>query len=221
MESSLHRQLKERYGSAAGGRVEVLLERFRIDAIAADGSLIEVQSGALGPLRAKLAKLLNTHRVRVIKPVVIRRRLIRRAPHDGTEVSARLSPRRGTLLDVFDDLVGIAPLLPHPNLDVDLLAVEIDEIRAWRSHGSRRERVLDRRLKSVIATVPLGGGTDLWALLPEAVPDPFTAHDLARLLGRPLGFAQRVAYCLRRAGAAAITGKRGRSRLYVKRSDGL
>ena len=58
METSLHRQLKEQYGPAAGGRLEVVLEGFRIDAVAADGDLVEVQSGPLGPLRAKLGRLL-------------------------------------------------------------------------------------------------------------------------------------------------------------------
>jgi hypothetical protein len=217
VETSLHRQLKERYGAAAGGRTEVALEGFRIDAVAADGALIEVQSGPLGPLRQKLGRLLPTHRVRVIKPVVLRRRLIRRTRRHGADLSARFSPRRGALVDVFDDLVGLARFLPHPNLDLDLLAVEIDEIRMTRRRWPGY-RVLDRRLAAVVATVPVRHGHDLWALLPEAVPCPFTTRDLAALLGRPLDFAQRVAYCLRWAEAVTVAGKLGNSRLYVPQS---
>ncbi len=214
MESSLHRQLKERYGPAAGGRLEVALEGFRIDAVGADGLLVEVQSGPLGPLQQKLRRLLPAHCVRVIKPVVTRRRLIRRARRDGVDLSVRLSPRRGALVDVFDDLVGLAPLLPHPNLTLDVVAVEIDEVRLVHRRNRRGYSVLDRRLNAVVATVRLDRGYDLWGLLPGALFGPFTTRDLATHLRRPLAFAQRVAYCLHRAGAVVIIGKQGNRRVY-------
>src|SRR5688572_15040905 len=83
LETALHRQLKSRFGSEAGGRSEVALAGFRIDAIDPDGSLVEVQSGPLGPLRVKLARLLVEHRVRVVKPIVISRRVVRRDRRDG------------------------------------------------------------------------------------------------------------------------------------------
>ncbi len=215
METSLHRQLKERYGPAAGGRLEVAVHGYRIDAIAADGALVEVQSGPLGPLQAKLRALLPAHSIRVIKPVVLRRRLIRRARRDGADLSVRLSPRRGALVDVFDDLVGLAPLLPHPNLTLDVLAVEIDEVRLVEFSRRRGYTVVDRHLNAVVATVRLDQACDLWSLLPGALPCPFTTADLAALLRRPLDFAQRVAYCLRTAGAVAIVGKQGNRRVYA------
>ena len=62
METSLHRSLKERYAAGSVGRREVTVERFRIDAVDDSGRLIEIQSGALGPLRSKLRRLLADHR---------------------------------------------------------------------------------------------------------------------------------------------------------------
>src|SRR5262249_32975714 len=137
LETSLHRALKERYGpgSGSGGRSEVSLRGYRVDAVAADGALVEVQSGPLGPLRGKLGRLLPSGRVRVIKPVVVSRRVIRRARPDGADLSARLSPKKGALVDVFDDLIGLARGFPHPNLRIEGLAVAIDEVR-----GARRPR---------------------------------------------------------------------------------
>jgi hypothetical protein len=214
LESSLHRQLKERYGPAEGGRLEVVLEGFRIDAVAVDGTLIEVQSGPFGPLQAKLRRLLPAHRVRVIKPIVLTRRLVRRARRDGADLSVRLSPKRGALVDVFDDLVGLAGVFPHPNLGVDVLAVEIDELRMARGRRPGYT-VLDRRLRAVGASVALRQPRDLLALLPGDLADPFTTHDLADQLGRPLAFAQRVAYCLRLTGAASVVGNRGKRRIYT------
>jgi hypothetical protein len=215
VETSLHRQLKERYGPAAGGRLEVVVKGFRIDAVTADGLLVEVQSGPLSPLRTKLARLLSDHRVRVIKPVVLSRRLIRRARPAGADLSRRLSPRRGALVDVFDDLIGLVPLFPHPNLCVEVLAVAIDELRLVRVRRPGYT-VLDRRLDTVISARTLQCGADLWSLLPEGLCNPFTTHDLAEQLRRPLAFAQRVAYCLRLAAAAAIVGKQGNRRVYER-----
>lgn len=195
--------------------MEVAVKGYRIDAVAPDGALVEVQSGALGPLRAKLHRLLPEHRIRVIKPVVVERRVVRRARRDGADLSARRSPKRGSLLDVFDDLIGLARTFPHPNLTVDVLAVEIDEVRVprrrWPGH-----QVVDRLLRTVVATVSLRDAADLWSLLPVALDGSFTTFDLADRLGRPLAFAQRVGYCLRLSGAAEMVGKRGNRLVYSK-----
>ncbi len=213
METSLHRELKERYGESAGGRSEVVMKGFRVDALTADGAVIEVQSGALGPLRPKLRQLLPDHVVHVIKPVVLSRRVIRRARPDGRDVSARLSPKRGQLVDVFDDLVGLARVFPHPNLRVDVLAVEIDEVRIPRRRWPGYA-VVDRLLRGVSETVTLRAPRDLFTLLPADLTSPFTTLDIAERLGRPQHFAQRVAYCLRLSGAVEILGKNGNRRIY-------
>ncbi len=152
-------------------------------------------------------------RVCVVKPVVVSRRLVRRARRDGADLSARFSPKRGTVADVFDDLIGLARIFPHPNLHIDVLAVEIDEVRV-----NRRRRpgfaVVDRRLRQVVAGVPLRKAADLWGLLPDGLADPFTTRELADHLRRPLDFAQRVAYCLRLTGAVETIGKTGNRRVY-------
>jgi hypothetical protein len=215
METTLHRELKDDYGPNRGGRCEVAVAGFRIDAVDGDGTLIEVQSGSLGALRPKLGRLLPEHRVCVVKPVVMRKRILRRDRVGGPDRTIRWSPSRGALVDVFDDLVGLAALLPHRNLSVDLLGVSIDEVRA-----TRRRRpgyfVVDRKLERILETRRLDEPADLWDLLPIGLADsePFTTRDLASKLGKPLPFAQRVAYCLRLSGAARVVGKVGNSQLY-------
>lgn len=215
METTLHHQLKEHYIAQRGGRCEVVVGGYRIDAVVDGGELIEAQTGALGALKGKLRNLLPHHRIRVVKPVVLRRRVTRRDRANGPDVSSRWSPYRGDLIDVFDDLVGLAALFPHENLSIDLLGVSIEETRATRRRRPGY-RVLDRRLIEIVETVPLVQPRDLWALLPPGLDEsePFTTRDLGRKLGRPLGFAQRVAYCLRLSGAVEVIGKRGNSRVY-------
>ncbi len=215
METTLHRQLKSRFGPDVGGREEVRLEGFRIDAMDPDGTLVEVQSGSLAPLRAKLSRLLLDHRVRVVKPVVIRRRVVRRLKVDGPDLSARMSPKRGHSADVFDDLMGLIRLFPHPNLTIDVMEVEIDEIRVarrrWPGHV-----VVDRHLRDVGVTTRLQVPGDLWRLIPEGLPRGFTTTDLARVIDRPIASARRVAYCLRMAEASRCVAKIGNRMVYER-----
>lgn len=218
MECTLHRQLKGRYGPEFGGRVEVPVGGFRIDAVAPDGTLIEVQTGALGPLRPKLERLLPTCEIRVVKPVVVRRRLIWRDRAGDEARGGRRSPWRGAMLDAFDDLIGLARVFPHANLEIDVLGVDVDEVRI-----ARRRRpgfaVVDRELREVVAGVRLREAGDLWSLLPAGLgDDPFTSRHLADRIDRPLAIARRVAYCLLHAGAAEVVRKVGNQRVYARRS---
>jgi hypothetical protein len=215
LETSLHAQLKGKFGPEVGGRAEVVVDGFRIDAIGADGTLVEIQTGPLSPLRRKLTHLLPAHRVRVVKPVALTRRVVRRVRRDGADLSARRSPKRGSAVDVFDDLVGLAPVFPHPNLRVDVLAVAIDEVRVPRRRWPGYA-VVDRRLGAVLGLTTLARAGDLWSLLPDDLPSPFTTLDLAEALGRPADFARRVAYCLRLSGAARVVGKAGNRLVYAR-----
>jgi hypothetical protein len=221
VERSLHRQLKERYGPELGGRSEVVLDGFRIDALGSDGRLIEIQSGSLGPLKHKLARLLPTREVSVVKPVILSRRVIRRKEVSGLELGSKRSPKRGAIFDVFEDLVGVVHLFPHANLRIELLAVEIDEIRVPRRRRPGYQ-VIDRVLREVGDIVYLRHSEDLWRLLPDDLPERFTTRELAERIGRSQWFGQRVAYCLRHSGAAEVVSKVGNQRVYSRKTgEGL
>jgi hypothetical protein len=78
--------------------------------------------------------------------------------------------------------------------------------------------VTDRRLGEIRETATLATAGDLWGLLPAACHDdaPFTTVELATRLGKPVWFAQRVAYCLRKTGAARVVGKNANRLVYVR-----
>ena len=219
METSLHRALKDRYAAGLADRREVRIAGFRIDAVDQTGRLVEIQSGALGPLCTKLRRLLPEHRLRIVKPIVLARRLVQTSPRNGSVISVRRSPKRGSLVDIFDDLIGLVRIFPHVNLDIEILGVTIDEVRI-----PRRRRpgytVADRRLGEIRETATLVRAGDLWSLLPPGCHGnyPFTTVELAKQLGKPIWFAQRVAYCLRKTGAARVVGKTGNRVIY--NSDG-
>lgn len=220
METSLHRALKERY-AAGGGQVEYRLGRYRIDV--ADGErLIEIQHGSLAALARKVADLVVAHDVLVVKPLVMRRRIVWHARRGGRAQRARWSPKRGSLIDLFDDLLYFTRVFPHPRLTLEVLPVEIEEWRCPRSgrRGQRRRgrrdwEVLDQRLTAVLEPHRLRTARDLWRLVDVRLPQPFHTGHLADALGIERWHAQQIAYCLRETGAARSVGRQGNTRLYL------
>jgi hypothetical protein len=219
METTLHRQLKALY---AGGeaRVEQRLEgfRYRIDAVRGE-ELVEIQHGSLAAIRDKIARLLVGHRVLVVKPLIMRKTLVSLSRKGGRELGRKASPKRGALLDVFDELVYFTRVYPHPNLTLETPLVEIEE-RRYPGHGKRRRWrkkdfvVEDQRLVAVLGVERFATHDDLWRLLPSELAEPFHTGALAAALGVQRWVAQRIAYCLRKTGAASVTGKSGNAWLY-------
>jgi len=217
METTLHRQLKALYAGPEAC-VEQRLAGFRIDAICRD-RLIEIQHGSLAAIRTKIARLLENHDVLVVKPLVIRKQLVRLSKRGGKEVSRRLSPKQGSLLDLFHELIYFTRVFPHPRLMLQAPLVEVEE-RRYPGHGRRRRWrrndfvVEDQRLVAVTGVHQFQTASDLLSLLPRDLPDPFHSGHVADGLGIHRWIAQRIVYCLRQTGAAMACGKTGNTVLY-------
>jgi hypothetical protein len=210
METTLHRQLKERYATE-GALVEQRLGRYRIDVVR-PGELVEIQLASLTAIRDKVAALLKKHRVLLVKPIVVRKHLVKLRRAGGKEVSRRRSPKQGTLLDLFDELVHFTRVFPHRRLTLEVLLIEIEE-RRYPGHGRRRWRrdndhqVEDQRLVEVHGAHAFRTPADLCRMLPPALPQPFHTGHIAEHLGVARWIAQRMAYCLRETGAIRSVGK--------------
>lgn len=219
MESSLHRQLKEIYAGPQA-RCEVPVAGYRIDALRGR-RLFEIQHASLSAIRPKIQRLLESHSVTVVKPLIARKQLVQIDGPDGPEVSRRYSPKRGTLLDVFDELVYFARVFPHARLRLEVPLVEIEEWRYAVPARRRRRRwtkdyaVADQTLVRIVDTRRLQRSRDLLKLLPAPLPRQFDTEELAQQLGVRRWIAQRIAYCLRHCGAVETIGKRGRAWLYA------
>ncbi len=218
METTLHRQLKELYAGPEG-RVEQRVAGYRIDAIR-DDELVEIQHGGLSAIRTKIATLLKKkHDVLVVKPLVATKTLVRLNRRGGSELSRRLSPKRLTLIDVFDELIYFTRVFPHKRLTLEVPLIEVEE-RRYPGHGRRRRWrkndfvVEDQLLVSVLDVHRFQTRADLLSLLPGELCDPFHSGDLATALTINRSLAQRILYCLRHMGAAATCGKAGNAWLY-------
>lgn len=220
METALHRQLKMNYATSAA-HTEVTMHGYRIDAIGRRGELIEIQHASLGALRDKMRYLLSeqSKRVRIVKPIIARKTLVTLDGPGGEVLRRRLSPKRGDVLDIFLDLVHFGTVFPHPKLTLEVVLIEAEETRIDRAVPTRRRgkrySTLEQSLVCIESRFEFAKLGDLLALLPlQALPQPFDTAELAAAMSKPRWFAQKVAYCLRQAGAAKLVGKRGNSQLY-------
>ena len=217
METSLHRQLKDIYADD-GARIEVPIDGFRIDVVSGD-ELVEIQHGSLAAIRHKIRDLIPKHRVLIVKPIIARKTIVKQDAAGGRVVSRRLSPKRGTVLDVFHELVYFTRIFPHPNLAIEVPMVEIEEWR-YPGHGRRRRHrrddyeIEDQKLIRIQCIVRFRTSRDLARLAPPDLPVPFHTGHLAELLGVERWVAQRIAYCFRHMGVAVEVGKQGNARLY-------
>jgi hypothetical protein len=220
METSLHRQLKALYAGthAASEQESRKLAGYRIDVVRGD-ELVEIQHGSLGAIRNKVAKLLEKHPVRVVKPLIARKTLIKLEGIDGGEISRRLSPKQATVLDLFHELIYFTAVFPHPRLTIEVPLVTVEE-RRIPGHGKRRRwrrndhTVYDLSMVDVVSTHIFQTNNDLLALLPNELPQTFHTGDLATAMQIQRWVAQRIAYCLRKTGGMNLVGKQGNALTY-------
>ena len=218
METTLHRQLKERF-MEEGSEIEVPVERYRIDVVTGN-RLIEIQRSGLSSIRDKIRYLLDqNYRVEVVKPLVVRKRLVKLSRKNGKVIDRRWSPKRGTIMDVFDELLYFTRVFPHPNLRLICPMIEMEELR-YPGHGKRRRRrvgdfiVKDRLLSEIHETHIFDKAQDLHRLLPKKLPKPFDTKELAEGLKMHRSDAQKIAYVLRHTGSVDLVGKRGNANLF-------
>jgi hypothetical protein len=214
-EGSLHAAVKALLAEP-GDRLEVPVGRFVIDLVRADGELVEVQTGGFGALGRKLDALLDEHRVRIVHPVAAERRIVR-VDEQGMVLGTRRSPKRATVVAVFDQLVAFPSLLTHPNLTLEVMLLREDHIRRPRP-TTVRGRTRDpgeRRLVGVLDRVALRTPDDLLAAMPALPRKPFSTRELAAALGCSTLLAQRAVYCLRATGIVEPAGRRGRAPLHA------
>ena len=204
----------------AGDEFEVAVDRFVVDIVRSE-TLIEIQTRSFSSMKSKLDALLDYHPIVIVHPIALRKWIVK-GPHQGKPSSRRKSPKTGTVYDVFSELVSFPSLVDHPNLTIEVMLTEEEELRRYDGNRSWRRRgwaVVERRLIDVTEQVVFGSRADWLRLLPTDLPDPFTTADLATATCRPIRTAQQMAYCMREMGGLDVVGKRGNALEYRRSSD--
>ncbi len=206
METTLHRQLKQSYASS-DGETEVTLGSFRIDAIR-DDELIEIQCASLSALRSKAKRLLGRHALRIVKPIFHRTRITKLTEPNGKIVSRRLSPKRGHVVDIFEELIYLTQVFPHPNLTIEVVLVDVEQFRVPATVKKRRRRwqkdytIHDVQLEAIKERYEFHEPSDLLRIIdwPGGI-ETITTETIAKAIDRPRWVAQKIAYVLKHVGA--------------------
>jgi len=210
-EYSLHSEIKSLY-SIPGDRFEVRTGDYIVDILRGDMA-IEVQTKNFSALKGKLRVLAGRGPVRLVYPLP-ERRWITHITKDGAVIKRRRSPRRGSLTDVFRELVMIPEMPGEGNFSLEVLLIDEEEVRCADGRGSWRRRgvsIKDRRLLRVNSRVLFRGRADYLRLLPGCLGEPFTNREFALSASIPLGSAQQITYCLRKSGILRAVCTKGRA----------
>ena len=215
-ERSLHAALKRWY-ALPGDRAEVPLHGYVIDLVRHD-TLIEIQTGSFAKLARKLTRLVRDHRIRLVFPIARRKWIVTTGP-DGSVLRRRASPKQGAYRDLFAELVRIPHLIGNPNFTLEVLIVEVEELRCADGQGSWRRRgisILDTRLLEVCDRRTFRTPADFARLLPPHLEEPFTNRALAAADAMPVSLAGMMTYTLRHMGAIELVGRRNRAHLFAR-----
>jgi hypothetical protein len=213
-ESPLHQALKALYATESSVQ-EVAIGAYVADVLHPDQVIYEIQTSGFGRLRRKLGALLESHRIVVVHPVVTTRFIHKLTDDPDAVPRARRSPKRGRTADLLGQLVSLPELLDHPNFELEVVLIELDEFRRM----ARRRRgegwiVAQRRLRAVVGRERFATPDDLFRLLVTQLVEPFSTAELAVAMDATRSIAQKLAYCLRACGRIEPCGKRGNSILY-------
>jgi hypothetical protein len=217
-EGPLHQALKSLYLEPDGDE-EVDIGSYVADVRGADSVLYEIQTGGFAPLKRKLANLLESHEVVLVHPIAAIRYIVKLPQEEDGQATRRRSPKKGSLVNIVEELVSIPHLLDHPNFALEVVLIEEDEIRMHDPKRVRRRngwRVVSRQLTNVVERRRINSSSDLFSLIEGPLPEQFTTRDLAGAMGQPRWLAQKLAYCLRESGAAELAGKTGNALRYCR-----
>ena len=216
-EKPLHAALKAWYAQP-GDHFEANVDGSVIDIVRGE-LLVEIQTRGFSALKRKLEKLVVGHPVRLVFPIAIEKWVIRLSDDGAAQEGRRKSPKRGSVLELFRELVSFPHLISHPNFSLEVLLIQEEEVRQqglarnWRRRGWG---TVERRLVQVVERRVFAAPADLAALIPASLKEPFTSADLADAIHQPRWLAQKMTYCLRSAGAIAEAGKQGKATRYVR-----
>ncbi|MEM2660185.1 MAG: hypothetical protein QXS74_02500 [Nitrososphaeria archaeon] len=216
-ESSLHFAIKNCY-SIEGDKLEEWVDGFIVDIVRGD-LLIKIQTSNFSMIKTKLSNLLNGHKVRLVYPIPKIKWIVYKSMCSGKIYRKRKSPKKGNLYDLFNELIKILNLLSHKNLSIEVLMVEMEEIRCNDGKGSWRRKgisIKDRKLVRIFEKIVFENKSDFLKVLPENLSDPFTNRNLAKVLKISVNQSRKITYVLRKIGVLAYVGKNGNQMLFKR-----
>ncbi|BDC93831.1 hypothetical protein [Treponema bryantii] len=228
-ESKLHNSLKILYQEIYEGQTETEQDGFIYDIVTKNRNIIEIQTKNLAKLLPKILKTIeNGHNIKLIHPVPTTTR-IELKDEQGTIISKRKSPKKGSIYNIFRELTGLYPVITNPHFSLEVIEIEMTEERTrtiepvQSKNGRRRFRrnwiKTGKRLDTIINTTRFSKPEDYLKLLPP-LPQPFCAKDLKQALDKNPDIPKHTAdahlimWVLSHAGLLEHSETKGRTKYY-------
>lgn len=196
---------------------EIKVGRFVADILRED-EIIEVQTRSFNAIRKKLDVFLEQYPVTIVYPIVHTKWIIWIDEQTGEITNKRKSPKSGSFYDAFFELYKIKPYLTNKNLHICLTLVDAEEYRllnGWNSTKKRGSTRYDRIPTKLVDELYIGGSDDYLCLIPDSLPEQFTARDYALAAKINIRYAQTAMNIFSHIGCIKKIGKSGRSYLYT------
>jgi hypothetical protein len=213
-EKSLHAEIIA-YLAQPGDVLEAEINRYRID-ILRGNQIIEVQTRGLGKLKNKVAEVADRYLVNIIYPIH-QVKQIHKIDKAGKTLSYKKSPKKGKLIEVFNELVNAPNLITYPNVSLIVIMIEGEEFWLDDGKGSwhrKKWSIVERKLLSVLSQHTFSQPPDLLGMIPRSIPPQFTNRQLAEIARISPRLAGKITYTLRKAGLIEVIGKHGRANLF-------
>ncbi|MFX0024339.1 MAG: hypothetical protein ACFE9S_18620 [Candidatus Hermodarchaeota archaeon] len=214
-ETTFHTDLIWLY-SESNDQLEKKVGNYIVD-IVRDDLLIEIQTKNFSNIRSKIETLMQKNKVKLVHPIIQDKWIINLDTQLNKIIRRRLSPLHCSYINVFEELIRIPKMISHPNFSIEILLVQIEEIREKSDRGSWRRKgwtIYDKKLFRVIESKKFHNPIDFLYFIPRNISIPFTNKELAEKLKKPLRLAQKVSYCLRKMDMLKIVGKNGNALLF-------
>ena len=184
--------------------------------------IFEIQTSGFHLLRKKIEQYPDSIPVTVVCPVVHMKWLAWIDPVTGEEISNRRSPKIGQAQQCFKELYRIRAYLRRPNLSIRIALLDVQEYRlldGWNRDRKRGSHRLERIPLQFYDEICLETPDDYRQLLPEALPEIFTAKEYSACAKISLSTAQTGLLLLFELGLVDRIGKRRNSYLYQVREN--
>ncbi len=179
--------------------------------------IIEIQTGGFHPLKKKLDKFLPLMPVTIVHPIPRCKWLCWIDPETGETTGKRKSPKTGSPLEIFRQLIYLLPYLNHPNLRIFVVMLDMEEYRlldGWSRDKKKGSHRYDRIPLSIAGEVRLDCPRDYMQLIPWPLQEPFTLKDFEKAAGISHKTAENALLVLRRLNLIVRQGKSGNAYLY-------
>ena len=196
-EKTLHAILKDYYAP------DKSMQEISVDGYVADiytgQEIIEIQTANFNKMRAKLNCFLPNYPVTVVYPIARIKYLSWIDEATGECSKPRKSPVKGSVYRAFVELYKIKSILSQENLCLCFPLLEVEEYRllnGWSQDKKKGSCRYDRIPRALLDEIRLEKPEDYLRLIPENLPEPFTALEFGKAVGEKKRIAGIVLHVL-------------------------